>query len=263
MLAVLSPAKSLDLEPSPRDLAPTQPALLDETLTLMKTARRLKPADLKALMKISDNLAELNHERFQSFSTPFTPDNAKPAALMFAGDTYAGLKATELDDEQLTWAQDHLGILSGLYGIVRPLDLIQPYRLEMGTRLATRRGNNLYAFWGDRIAKRINAMTEGHADRTLVVLASNEYAKAVPPKALAGGAVTMAFKEIKDGAPRVIGLVAKRARGMMARWMIEQRVDRREGLKDFDVADYAYRPDLSSDQEYVFTRAWRTAAGFV
>ncbi|TNF23495.1 MAG: peroxide stress protein YaaA [Deltaproteobacteria bacterium] len=263
MLAVLSPAKSLDLTPTDRALDFTQPALLDETLTLMGTTRNLSPGDLKGLMRISDKLAELNHERFQSFATPFTRTNAKPAALMFAGDTYAGLKAPELDDDALRWAQDHLGILSGLYGLVRPLDLIQPYRLEMGTRLATERGDNLYAFWGDRIAERINALTAGHADRTLVNLASNEYFKAVRQDVLAGGALTMSFKEIKDGSARVIGLVAKRARGMMARWMVEQRVDRRDGLKDFAVDDYAFQPGLSSDHEWVFTRPWRTAAGFV
>ncbi|PKN59111.1 MAG: peroxide stress protein YaaA [Deltaproteobacteria bacterium HGW-Deltaproteobacteria-14] len=263
MLAVLSPAKSLDLEPTDRALDFTQPALLDETLALMRTTRKLKPADLARLMSISDKLAELNYDRFQAFETPFTAANAKPAALMFAGDTYAGLKAPELDDDALRWAQDHLGILSGLYGLIRPLDLIQPYRLEMGTRLATRRGANLYSFWGDRITKRINAMTEAHADRTLVNLASNEYFKAVRPEHLAGGVVTAVFKEIKDGQPRMIGLTAKRARGMMARWIVAGRVDRREGLKDFAVDDYAFQPALSSDTDWVYTRAWRTAAGFV
>lgn len=262
MLAVLSPAKSLDLAPLARDLPVTEPRLGEDIAALSEVTRRLGPADLKGLMGISDNLAELNHERFQRFSWPFTRDNAKPAALTFAGDTYAGLKAHELDDDALRWAQDHLGILSGLYGLLRPLDLMQAYRLEMGTRLATPRGKNLYAFWGDRVTREIDRLTEGHADRTLVNLASNEYARVIALDRLAGGHVTPVFKEIKDGRPRVIGLVAKRARGMMARWIIDQRVTRREQLRDFTVDDYAFAPSLSTEREWVFTRSWRTAAGF-
>ena len=264
MLSVLSPAKSLDESPLNRPTLPlTTPALLADTELLVKKARSLKPAALAELMDLSPALAELNHARFQAFSLPHTAQNAKPAALLFAGDTYAGLKAPTLDDDALRWAQDRLGLLSGLYGLLRPLDLIQPHRLEMGTALPTRRGKTLYAFWGDRITDRVNALTAGHADRTLVVLASAEYAKAIRPARLAGPRLTMSFEEVKDGAPRVIGLVAKRARGMMARWIIEQRLDRAEGLKDFAVDDYAFAPTRSTADTWVFSRPWRTAAGFV
>lgn len=261
MLVALSPAKTLDLDPVERGVEPTQPALLDQAESLVKTARRLSKKKLQDLMGISKNLAELNHERFQSFETPFTEANAKMAALTFAGGTYVGLDAGTLSDADLAWAQQgHLAMLSGLYGVLRPLDLMQAYRLEMGTSLATRRGKNLYAFWGKRITDQLNAMTEGHADRTVVCCASAEYWKSVQTERLAGGHVTCVFKERKDGDLKMIGLMAKRARGMMARWMVTERVERREDLRGFAEDDYRYDPALSSDAELVFTRDWRPGA---
>jgi len=254
MLAVVSPAKKLDTMPIERGVSPTQPVLLDDTEQLMKTTRRLRPGDLKELMGISDKLAELNHGRFQSFSTPFDTDNAKPAAFVFNGDVYLGLDAETLDDAALSWSQDHLAILSGLYGVLRPMDLIQPYRLEMGTRLKTGRGKDLYAFWGDRVTNRLQAQLADHKDQTLVNLASKEYFSVLQPKALPGPVVTPAFKELRDGKLRMISFFAKRARGRMARFMVEQRIDRPEGLKDFNLDGYSYDPELSDERTWTFTR---------
>jgi len=255
MLAVVSPAKKLDLEPVVRSLPHSQPALLDDAEQLMRSTRRLKPADLQSLMGISENLANLSHERFQRFSTPFTPDNAKPAALMFNGDVFLGLDAPTLGKSDLCWAQDRLAILSGLYGLLRPLDLMQPYRLEMGTRLKNRRGKDLYAFWGDRITDQINERLADHSDRTLVNLASSEYFKAVRPAALDSDVVTPAFKEIRDGRPRMISFLAKRARGLMARYIIENRIEQPENMKTFDAEGYRYDPALSTETTWTFTRA--------
>lgn len=254
MLAIVSPAKKLDTAPLSRSLSHSFPSLLEDTEQLMKTTRRLKPKDLQSLMGISDNLASLNHDRFQSFSTPFTSDNAKPAAMMFNGDVYLGLDAPSLEAADLDWAQDHIGILSGLYGLLRPLDLMQPYRLEMGTRLKTRRGKDLYAFWGERITDEINRRMDGHSDRTLVNLASNEYFKAVQPTSLVGGVITPSFREIRDGKPKMISFLAKRARGLMARYIIEQRVDRPEGMKDFALEGYRFDPEASTETQWAFIR---------
>jgi hypothetical protein len=254
MLAVVSPAKKLDTTALERSLQPTQPSLLAEAERLASAAKKLKPADLQALMGISENLANLNHERFQQFSTPFTLDNAKPAALTFNGDTYTGLDANTLSEADLNWAQNHLAILSGLYGLLRPLDLIQPYRLEMGTRMENARGANLYAFWGERITEQINDRTTEHSDRTLVNLASNEYFKSVNTKALAGTVITPAFKEMRDGKAKMISFMAKRARGMMARYIVEGRLDRPEGLKDFTSGDYRYDAASSTDTTWTFIR---------
>jgi len=260
MLAVLSPAKSLHLDIPTRGLSTTIPPLMGDVEILSKTTRRLSKKDLRRLMGISEDLAELNHQRFQDLTLPFDESNAWPAALTFAGDVYIGLDAPTLADADLAWAQDRVAILSGLYGVLRPLDLMQPYRLEMGTRLKTRRGKDLYAFWGERITKALNAMTQGHEDRTIVNLASMEYFKAVKPKKLAGGVVSIAFKEVKDGVPKVISFTAKRSRGMMARWIIEERVDRREGLRDFALEDYRFLAEDSSEDAYVFQRPWRSLA---
>jgi cytoplasmic iron level regulating protein YaaA (DUF328/UPF0246 family) len=254
MIAVVSPAKKLDTAPIDLPLDPTQPQLLDQTELLMGTTRRLSPKALRSLMGISEKLAELNHHRFQSFATPFTPDNAKPAALTFNGDVYLGLDAGTLSTPDLAWAQDHVAILSGLYGLLRPFDLMQPYRLEMGTRLKTRRGKNLYAFWGQRITDRINTQLTEHADQTLVNLASNEYFKAVKLDKLSGVVITPVFKELRDGGPKVISFMAKRARGEMTRFMVQQRLDRPEGLKDFDQSGYRFDQALSTPTTWTFTR---------
>ena len=254
MLAVVSPAKKLDTSPINRSLDLTQPALLDQASVLAGTAKRLGPADLQSLMGISEKLADLNHDRFQQFNTPFTPDNSKPAVLTFNGDTYTGLDAPTLTDSDLEWAQSHIAILSGLYGLLRPLDLIQPYRLEMGTKLETTKGRNLYEFWGDQITDQINERMKDHSNRTLINLASNEYFKSVRNPSLQGDVVTPAFKEIRDGQPKMISFMAKRARGMMARFIVENRIDTPEGLKEFTSGGYAYNPELSSGSTWTFTR---------
>lgn len=252
MLAVVSPAKKL-ATPT-RALTATTPVLMDDVEQLAKVMRKKSPSALKALMGISENLAQLNYARYQTFETPFTPENAGHAALTFAGDTYMGLDAGSLTDADLDYAQRHLGILSGLYGLLRPLDLMQPYRLEMGTKLETRRGPTLYKFWGDRITKRINALTEGHADRTVINLASKEYFSAVIPQKLAGGIITPAFKELRNGKAKMISFMAKKARGSMARYMVQHRVEAPEGLMAFDTGGYGFRPDLSTETEWVFLR---------
>jgi len=254
MFCVVSPAKKLDYDTPFADLPHTTSVFLEDTEELHQTCKGLSRADLSRLMKISDALAELNYARFQGFQTPFSPDNAKHAALAFSGDTYVGLDAKSLSADDMAYAQDHFGILSGFYGLLRPLDLMQPYRLEMGTKLDNSRGASLYAFWGAQIATRINELTEGHGDRALINCASNEYFKAVDKKALAGPVITPVFKEIKSGVAKTIGLMAKRARGAMARYIIQNKIDQAEGIKDFTTDGYSFRPDLSKGNDWVFTR---------
>lgn len=253
MLVVLSPAKKLDWTAGAHP-APSLPEFQDEANTLAGHARQLKVTDLQKLMGISEALATLNRDRFEAFQPASTPENAKPAALAFAGDTYQGLEAGTLDGEAMEWAQDHLRILSGLYGVLRPLDRIQPYRLEMGSRLKTRRGGSLYAFWGDRISKALNAQAEVLGADTLVNCASQEYFGAVDLKALKPRVITPVFMEDKAGKAKVVSFFAKKARGAMARFAIERRITDPEGLKDFDTGGYAYRPDLSQDNIWVFQR---------
>ena len=255
MLAVLSPAKSLDLSPPKAPLPTTQPALMKDAESLMKTTRNLSQKKIRELMSLSDDLAKLNYDRFRSFELPFSDDNALPAAITFDGDVYKGLDARTLSPDDLAWAQDHLAILSGLYGLLRPLDLMQAYRLEMGTRLATRRGKTLYAFWGDRISAELDRRLAEHETPTLVNLASQEYFKAVQRKPLKARVVTCLFEDRKPGKERnVISFAAKRARGLMARWMIEQRVEREDGLRDFAAERYRFAKQHSSDDTLVFSR---------
>ncbi|MEO6340166.1 MAG: peroxide stress protein YaaA [Caulobacteraceae bacterium] len=252
MLFLLSPAKTLDFSPAPEDLPATKAELSADTAKLAAVTRKLKPADLRRLMDISEPLAELNVKRFKAFKP--RAQVGVQAALAFAGDVYIGLRAREFDAETLDWAQDHLRILSGLYGVLRPLDRIQPYRLEMGTRLPTERGESLYDFWGDRVSKALNRAVRGQPDRTVVNLASQEYFGAVDTKALKSPIVTCQFKEEKDGEARILAFFAKSARGMMARYAIEHRLERAEDLKGFDSAGYRFRPALSDPATWVFTR---------
>lgn len=255
MLVLLSPAKNLDFSPIMHPPA-TRPVLIEETAKLAVTARRQSRAKLKALMGISDALADLNHARFQAFDADIAPDGegTLPAALAFAGDVYRGLDARSLKAADLKWAQDRLRILSGLYGVLRPLDAIQPYRLEMGTKLATRRGEDLYDFWGKRIANQLDADLEGHKARVIVNLASNEYFKSVDKKALKAPVLGFNFKDVKDGKARALFMFVKRARGLMARWIIENRIEDPKALKDFNVEGYRFEPKASSDDEWVFQR---------
>ncbi len=262
MLALISPAKKLDAELDP-ELHPesepplgdfTLPRLLDNSQELVDTVKDLGKGRLKALMKLSDALTDLNHARYERYSTPFSPVNAKQAVFMFRGDTYVGLDADTLSKDDLTYAQNHLGILSGLYGVLRPLDLIQPYRLEMGSKLPTGRGKDLYDFWGSRLTDACNEVTASHKDRTVVSLASKEYIGAIQPQDLAGPFVTCHFKEMRDGVPKTIGLVAKKARGRMARFMVQNRVETEDDLKGFGEDGYAFKAGLSSDEDLVFVR---------
>jgi len=253
MLMVISPAKSLDFTPPGPHTPASTPAMAGDIAELAKVARRLSRAELKRLMGISDKLALLNHERFQAFD-PDSEDGVQ-AAMAFDGDVYNGLQARTLDKAGLAFAQTHLRILSGLYGLLRPLDVIQPYRLEMGARLKTRRGHSLYDFWGPRIAKALNEAAEGARAPALINLASQEYFGAVDAKALKLPVVSCAFLEIKgEDAPKIISFYAKRARGLMARFAIDQRIDRAEGLKDFTTAGYGFDAAASNDQTWVFSR---------
>lgn len=254
MLVLISPAKKLNFEDSAPFDTHTQPDFLDDSEDLVEEARTLTRADLSRLMKISESLADLNYRRFQSFSTPFDLGNAKQAALAFNGDTYTGLDAPSLSEEDFAFAQAHLRILSGLYGLLRPLDLMQPYRLEMGTKFQNRRGGDLYDFWGDSLTGAINETTSDHKDRTVINCASNEYFKAVKPKQLEGRLITPVFKEIKAGQAKVLGMFAKRARGMMARYIIQNRIETPDAIKDFSEGGYRYRPDLSTESDWVYTR---------
>ena len=253
MLFVLSPAKTLDFSPPDPALPATRPQLGADTAALAAVAKTLKAADLKRLMDISDDLAKLNVKRFKAFSNRGRRSDVQ-AALAFAGDVYVGLKARELGAEDLTWAQGHLRLLSGLYGVLRPLDRIQPYRLEMGIRLETERGKNLYEFWGDTVSKQLAAATRGHADKSIINLASQEYFGAVRVKALKRPVITCLFKQVKGNELTQPGFYAKTARGLMARFAIDSRAEHPGDLKRFDREGYSFRDDLSTKDTYLFVR---------
>ncbi len=254
MLMLISPAKTLDFDTAPVTDKATQPDFLDQSRELISILRDLAPQDVSRLMGISDKLGQLNYDRYQQWHTPFTADNAKQAALAFKGDVYTGLDAERFKAGDFTFAQRHLRILSGLYGLLRPLDLIQPYRLEMGTRLENPRGANLYDFWGERLTAAINEQLKSLKQPTVVNLASNEYFKAVQPKALAAPLITPVFKDWKNGQYKIISFYAKKARGLMAAYAIGNRIKSAEGLKAFDREGYGFNPELSTDKQWVFTR---------
>lgn len=252
MLILLSPAKQLDF--SERGQAPTmtRPALMERTKDLSKTTARLTGPQLADLMGLSDDLANLNRERFKAFDPDST--QGRPAALAFDGEVYRGLNAPAMSAEDLQYAQTRLRILSGLYGVLRPLDAIQPYRLEMGTRLKTPKGANLYEFWGDDIADQLKSDLEGHASKTIVNLASQEYSKAAKLKSLGFPVISADFKEEKDGQLRALMVYAKKARGMMARWIIENRIEDPVRLKEFDLDGYSFDAAGSTGDTLLFTR---------
>lgn len=254
MLMLLSPAKAMNFDEVPDAPKATKPALTKDIAEIATVAKKLKRGDIKKLMGVSDSLADLNYERFQAFKTSGRLTGAKQAALTFAGDVYRGLDASTLKPDDLEFAQDHLRILSGLYGLLRPLDAIQPYRLEMGSRLKNPRGASLHAFWGPVIAEQLDKAVKTHNDPTIACLASNEYAKSVDRKALKSPFIMFNFKEVKDGKARAMMLYVKQARGMMARWAIENRIEKAEDLKKFTVGGYRLSKSLSSDDEWVFTR---------
>ena len=254
MLIVLSPAKSLDYESAPTTDLHTQPEFIARSAQLIKHLRELSPAQIGSLMHISDPLAALNADRYASWSRKFTMKNAKQAVLAFNGDVYEGLNAASLNGKQLDYAQSHIRILSGLYGALRPLDLMQPYRLEMGTRFANPAGKDLYAFWGDDVTLSLNEALAAHKSKMLVNLASEEYFKVVRPKVLNAKVITPVFQDWKGGKYKIISFYAKRARGLMARYAALHAIKTPEKLKEFDVEGYAYAPDVSTESAWVFQR---------
>lgn len=255
MLAIVSPAKNLDYETPANTDHFSQPNLLKDAQALIDVCRHLTPQDLSSLMGISDKLAGLNVARFTEWDPKFTLKNAKQAMYAFNGDVYVGLDAQSLNSKDVDYAQSHLRILSGLYGLLKPLDLMQAYRLEMGTKLENPRGKNLYEFWGEIITGEVNkALSESGSD-ILINLASNEYFKSVKKKSVAGTIFTPVFKDEKNGQYKVISFYAKKARGLMARYIIENQIQTVEALTKFDVAGYQYDESLSKKGELVFTRA--------
>ena len=255
MLHVISPAKTLDFDTPPTTAKHTQAQFLEQSQALIEQLRPLSPRQLSELMGISDKLGELNAQRFLNWQLPFTPSNAKQALLAFKGDVYTGMEPEAFSEPDLAWAQQRLRILSGLYGLLRPLDLIQPYRLEMGTGFANNRGKNLYQFWGSQLTEQLNRELAQAPEPVLVNLASNEYWGAVQPGQLKGEVITPVFKDAKNGQYKIISFFAKKARGMMSAFIVRNRIERVEQLKEFDTAGYSYNPAMSSAREWVFTRA--------
>ncbi|MCC6008786.1 MAG: peroxide stress protein YaaA [Rhodobacteraceae bacterium] len=254
MLVVLSPAKRLDMSPTPAALAAGTPRFASRASVLAAAARAQGAEGLAQLMGLSDKLAHLNAERFAAFSDDPAPEVTRPAALVFAGDTYAGLEARSLSPDAWRWAGDRLRILSGLYGLLRPGDAIQPYRLEMAPGLAAGEARDLYAFWGDSIARALAEDAAAAGTDTLLNCASVEYFSAVDTAALGLRVIAPAFLDVKDGQARVISFHAKRARGAMARFVMERRIETEEGLADFDTGGYRHRPEMSEPGRPVFLR---------
>lgn len=254
MLSVISPAKTLDYDSPLTTRKATQPEFLERSEVLIEDARRLDPSDIRSLMGVSEKIAALNHQRFMDWHRPFDKDNARQAILAFKGDVYTGLEAETMDAKQLAYAQKHLRILSGLYGLLRPLDLMQAYRLEMGLRFSNSGGKNLYEFWGEALTQSLNKQLKKTDTPVLLNLASNEYFKAVKPGALAGEVITPVFKDLKNGKYKIISFFAKKARGQMARYIIDREINDVAALKKYRGAGYRYNAAESSARELVFTR---------
>jgi len=254
MLLVISPAKTLDFESPLATRTHTQPRLLEDSQRLIDQLRLLSPAQVSSLMGISDKLGLLNYERFQDWQQPFAPDNARQAILAFKGDVYTGMAAENFSRKDFSFAQKHLRILSGLYGLLRPLDLIQAYRLEMGTPFNNAEGKNLYQFWGERITQLLNEDLAAQKSKVLINLASNEYFQSVNARQLQAEVITPVFKDGKNGRYKVISFFAKKARGMMSAYIIQQQLKNPEAIKGFDLGGYAYSAEQSSAQEWVFLR---------
>lgn len=254
MIITLSPSKGQDFVEPPLIKKHSKPLDLKESELLIKELKKLKAEQIKTLMAVSDNIAKLNAGRFEKFSIPFTTKNAKQAIFAFKGDVYSGIDTASFTQADFEYAQDHLRILSGLYGCLRPLDLIQPYRLEMKTRLKNPRGDNLYQFWDGRITERLNKALEQQQYPVLVNLASNEYFKAVKRKQLKGELLNINFKETKNGKTRIVAIFAKRARGMMADYIIRNRIERPEDIKKFRLGGYRFNKSMSDDGQWTFER---------
>ena len=254
MLMVISPAKTLDYDTPPVIDKSTQPRFVEHSVELIEVLREKSPQDIAKLMSLSDKLASLNVARYGSWERESTPQNAKQALLAFKGDVYTGLNAEDFSTDDFAFAQQHLRMLSGLYGLLRPLDLMQPYRLEMGTKLVNPRGKDLYTFWGERISQWLNEDLEAQGDQVLLNLASQEYFGAVKPKALTSRVIDTVFKDQKNGQYKIISFYAKKARGLMARYVIKERLQDPEGLKDFNLDGYRFDAVSSSENQLVFLR---------
>lgn len=254
MIIALSPSKGQSFDRQVPVATYTQPSFLNHSKQLIRELRSIQIPKLQKLMHISEKIAVLNAKRYQDFSTPFTRKNAKQALFAFQGDVYRQIPIDSYSDTDLGFAQNHLRILSGLYGVLRPLDLIQPYRLEMKTKLKTGRGDNLYQFWGESLTKKLNMAMENLKNPVLINLASKEYFKAIQPKQLKGRLITTHFKEVKDGKARIIAIFAKRARGMMAHYLIKNRVETPEQIKGFHSAGYRFSENDSNAHDWIFVR---------
>jgi len=254
MIITLSPSKGQDFETPLLTKKYSRPADLQASELLIRELRKIRHGELQELMDVSSNIAELNVGRYKSFKTPFTPKNARQALLAFKGDVYGGIDIEHFSAEDFDYAQDHLRILSGLYGCLRPLDLIQPYRLEMKTRLKNPRGDNLYQFWGEEITNSLNKVLKKQQQPVLVNLASNEYFKSVKPQLLQGELLNINFKETKNGKTRVLAIFAKRARGMMTDYIIRNRIEEPAGIKKFRKGGYRFSKELSDDKQWTFER---------
>ena len=254
MIIVISPAKKLDFKTKSKGKNYTSPEFLDKSAEIINVIRQFSPKDLALLMNVSDDIASLTFERHSKWEIPFDEENARPAIHAFKGDVYRGMSADSFSDEDLEFAQAHLRILSGLYGVLRPLDLIKPYRLEMGTKFKPFDGKGLYGFWTETITSAINAQLKKHKERILVNLASQEYFKAVNEDNLEAKVVTPVFREYRNDQYKVVGILAKKARGMMCRFIIRNRLKKAENIKLFNDDGYSYDDNLSSRKEWIFTR---------
>ena len=254
MIITLSPSKGQDFETTTPSKKHSLPIHLNDSKRLVNQLKKISATDIRALMSVSENIATLNVGRYKTFKTPFTTTNARQAIFAFKGDVYGGVDVDSFNAADLNYAQNHLRILSGLYGCLRPLDLIQPYRLEMKTRLENPRGSNLYQFWGEQITDTLNIELKKQKDPVLINLASNEYFKSVKPKLLDGRLLNIAFKETKNGKTRVVAIFAKRARGLMTNFIIKNRIEKANDLKKFKASDYQYSRELSDDKQWTFER---------
>ena len=254
MLIVVSPAKTLDYDTPPKTKTFTQPDYLDQSQQLITRMREFSSRDISELMNVSTKIADLNFDRYASWQKKFTEANAKQAILAFKGDVYTGLDAESFSAKDFKFAQAHLRVLSGLYGLLRPLDLMQPYRLEMGTKLSTKNAKNLYEFWGTQITEGLNQQLKKIKSEYLINLASNEYFKSVKPKQLNGEIIVPEFKDYKNGQYKMLGVYAKKARGTMSRFIIQNQLSDPEDIKDFNEGGYSFNKKLSKDNHWAFTR---------
>lgn len=254
MLILISPAKTLDYETPAKIKRFTVPGFLEDSEVLVDILKKYSKSDIAKFMSVSEKIAELNVERFKTWNKNFTPENAKQAMLAFKGDVYSGLDAESMKSEQFTFAQKHLRILSGLYGVLKPLDLMKPYRLEMGKKLTTEKGQNLYQFWGEKITESLNRDLKKNQTDVLLNLASNEYFKSVKPKLLKADIITPVFKDYKNGNYKIISFYAKKARGLLSRYIIDSRLTSVDDIKQFDWEGYRFNEKLTEANTWVFTR---------